>query len=83
MGLLFAPLDSGEKGAHQDIFLQASLPLSGVERVPSTGPVSWVYFLKPLPVPSWDPRCGLGTKATVCSGYGCDELILCLYSLMF
>lgn len=33
--------------------------------MPSTAPLSWVYFLKPLPVPSWDPPCELGTKGTI------------------
>ena len=33
--------------------------------VPFTAPLNWVYFLKPLPVPSRDPPHELGTKGTI------------------
>lgn len=37
---------------------------------PFPGPLSWVYFLKPLPVPFWDASYELGTKGTIYSGNG-------------
>lgn len=40
------------------MFLPSQLATSWRGEAPSTGSESRVYFLKPLPVPSWDSPCG-------------------------